>query len=115
MGVRQRQVRAAERHPRDGGCAETRPFWPAEPRYRSVLITWLAICPLVTAVLAAGQALGFSDLPLVARSVILTAVVVPVAVLWVVPALRRISGSIRPADRGARELDAGPLDTPRGG
>jgi antibiotic biosynthesis monooxygenase (ABM) superfamily enzyme len=60
-----------------------------ERRYRSVLITWLAICPLVTTVLAAGQPLGLGELPLVPRSVILTAIVVPLAVLWVIPALRR--------------------------
>jgi antibiotic biosynthesis monooxygenase (ABM) superfamily enzyme len=89
MQARQRQVRAAGRRCQDRRCAEPRPLSPAEPRYRSVLITWLAICPLVTTVLAAGHPLGFSDLPLVARSVILTAIVVPLAVLWVVPALRR--------------------------
>jgi antibiotic biosynthesis monooxygenase (ABM) superfamily enzyme len=65
------------------------PLPPAEPRYRRVLITWLAIFPLVTTVLAAGEPLGLGALPLIARSVVITAIVVPLAVLWVIPALRR--------------------------
>ena len=91
MHARQRRVRAAERRRQDSRCGEPRPLSLAEPepRYRGVLITWLAICPLVTTVLAAGEPLGFSDLPLVPRSVIMTAIVVPLAVLWVIPALRR--------------------------
>jgi antibiotic biosynthesis monooxygenase (ABM) superfamily enzyme len=58
-------------------------------RVRSVLATWLAIFPLVTIVFAVGQPLGLAGLPLVVRTVLVTAIVVPVAVLWVVPALRR--------------------------
>jgi hypothetical protein len=75
MQARQRRVRAAERRRQDSRCGEPRPLRPAEPepRYRSVLITWLAICPLVTTVLAAGEPLGLRSLPLVPRSVIMTA------------------------------------------
>jgi len=59
-------------------------------RLRPVLVTWLAIFPLVTLVLAVGTPLGLLDLPLVGRSLVLTAIVVPAAVLGVVPVLRRL-------------------------
>lgn len=106
MRAPERQVGGAERRRQRRRCAEATPLSRAEPRYRSVLITWFAICPLVTTVLAAGQPLGLGDLPLGPRSVILTAIVVPIAVLWVVPALRRaFEGRPRATNVDARELE----------
>jgi len=60
------------------------------PRHKAVLVTWLAIFPLVTVVLAVGTPLGFGELPLVARAFVLTAIVVPAAVLVLLPVLRRL-------------------------
>jgi antibiotic biosynthesis monooxygenase (ABM) superfamily enzyme len=86
----------------DRRCGE--PSSAVEPRYRRVLITWLAIFPLVTAVLAAGGPLGLGDLPLIARSTVITAIVVPLAVLWVIPALRSAFQGCRALwHRGTRE------------
>lgn len=59
-------------------------------RHKAVLVTWLAIFPLVTLVLAVGTPLGLMELPLVARSFVLTAIVVPAAVLALLPMLRRL-------------------------
>lgn len=64
----------------------------APRRAKTVVVTWLAIFPLVTAVLAAGTPLGLAELSLVLRSLVLTAIVVPTAVLVVLPLLRRLLG-----------------------
>lgn len=51
--------------------------------------TWLAVDPLVTVVLAVTRpVLDVAPLPL--QTLVLTAVVVPVAVLWAVPLLLRL-------------------------
>lgn len=63
---------------------------PGPAPYKTVLVTWLAIFPLVTAVLAIGAPLGLPELPLVLQTFILTAIVVPAAVLAVLPPLRRL-------------------------
>ncbi|PJJ71554.1 hypothetical protein CLV46_1103 [Diaminobutyricimonas aerilata] len=64
----------------------------APPRVPSVhvraLITWSAIFPLVTLGLAALTPL-MEQWPLVLRSLVLTAIVVPLAVYLVVPAFMR--------------------------
>ncbi|MFD7026949.1 hypothetical protein ACFWAR_02800 [Streptomyces sp. NPDC059917] len=82
----------------------TGPAAPAGPSaHRRALITWLAVYPTIT--LALGL-LGpvMTDLPLPLRTLILTAVVVPVAAYALIPLLmkanaafgRRAGGAIRP-------------------
>lgn len=76
---------------------------PAAPSvHRRALVTWLAIYPTVTAVVAliGGATAG---LPLPVQTMILTAVVVPVAVYVLVPALMKADASLtRRAARGRR-------------
>lgn len=67
--------RSAKRHP----TSSVRP-----PRYKSAVVIWLAIFPLITAVLALfGPALN--ALPLVARTFVLTIMLVPIMVYALVP------------------------------
>jgi antibiotic biosynthesis monooxygenase (ABM) superfamily enzyme len=73
---------------REPVCSD-RPLPAREPKHRTILITWLAIWPLVTTVLAIGGPLGLTSVPLVLRTLVLTAIVVPAAVLLVVPGIRR--------------------------
>jgi antibiotic biosynthesis monooxygenase (ABM) superfamily enzyme len=59
------------------------------PRYQTVVITWLAIYPVLTLILALfGDQLREMVLPL--RTLVITAVLVPSAVYVLVPLLRRI-------------------------
>lgn len=61
--------------------------------HRRALITWLAIYPTITAVLAlvGGATAG---LPLPVRTLILTAIVVPAAVYVLVPALVKANAAL---------------------
>jgi antibiotic biosynthesis monooxygenase (ABM) superfamily enzyme len=59
------------------------------PRYKTAAITWLAIYPTLTLILALfGDTLSEMALPL--RTLAITAVLVPVAVYALVPALRHV-------------------------
>ncbi|MBT2470913.1 hypothetical protein J7E97_24365 [Streptomyces sp. ISL-66] len=71
----------------------TVPATPPPSVHRRALITWLAIYPTVTAVVAliGGATAG---LPLPVQTMILTAVVVPVAVYVLVPALMKANTSL---------------------
>jgi antibiotic biosynthesis monooxygenase (ABM) superfamily enzyme len=66
--------------------AAQRPVRP--PRWKVAMLTWLGVFPLVTAMVTLGKPL-LDPLPLVARTFALTAVVVPVMVFVVTPALTR--------------------------
>ena len=60
----------------------------APPRHRQALVVWLAIYPTITLVLElAGPVIGEWPLPL--RTLALTAVVVPLMVFVLLPALQR--------------------------
>jgi antibiotic biosynthesis monooxygenase (ABM) superfamily enzyme len=62
------------------------------PRYKTVVLTWLAIYPLLTLILALfGDQLRAMALPL--RTLAITAVLVPSAVYVLVPLLRRVLAS----------------------
>ncbi|MDQ3849178.1 MAG: hypothetical protein M3296_00980 [Actinomycetota bacterium] len=54
------------------------------------MLTWLAIYPAITLVLWLFEPLGLLDLPLPLRTLILTAVLVPVMVFVLMPALTRL-------------------------
>jgi antibiotic biosynthesis monooxygenase (ABM) superfamily enzyme len=59
------------------------------PRYKTVVITWLAIYPALTLILGLfGDQLREIVLPL--RTLVITAVLVPSAVYVLVPLLRRV-------------------------
>lgn len=66
---------------------------PAPPsRARLAVVVWLAIFPLVTVGLSVMPA-GLLELPVIVRAFVLTVVVVPIAVIVVVPWLtRRLGG-----------------------
>ncbi|MEV6953045.1 hypothetical protein [Streptomyces sp. NPDC051183] len=56
--------------------------------HRRAFITWLAVYPTITLALALlGPAMG--DLPLVLRTLILTAIVIPVVAYLLIPALMK--------------------------
>jgi uncharacterized protein len=59
------------------------------PRYKTAAITWLAIYPTLTLILELfGHTLSKLVLPL--RTLVITAILVPVAVYALVPALRHV-------------------------
>ena len=61
--------------------------------HRRALITWLAVYPTITVVLAlVGPATA--HLPLVLRTLILTAIVVPVVAYAAIPALLRANAAL---------------------
>lgn len=75
-------------------ATSTTPAAPGAPSvHRRALITWLAIYPSVTVVLAlvGGATAG---LPLPVRTLILTAIVVPTAVYVLVPALVKANAAL---------------------
>jgi antibiotic biosynthesis monooxygenase (ABM) superfamily enzyme len=62
------------------------------PRYKTAFITWLAVYPTLTLLLELiGDDLRKLALPL--RTLVISAVLVPVAIYVVVPLLRRVFGS----------------------
>ncbi len=72
--------------------------------HRRALITWLAVYPTITLVLAAlGPATA--HLPLLLRTLILTGIAVPVVAYAVIPALLRANAALagRSADAVARD------------
>lgn len=60
---------------------------PAEPRWRTALLTWLAIYPTITIVGAAAAPLT-SHLPWALRSFVLTVIMVPLVVYVTGPLAR---------------------------
>ncbi|MFC9330726.1 hypothetical protein [Kitasatospora sp. NPDC057015] len=86
-----------------GGPVPGVPASPASPAaptasgapsvHRRALITWLAVYPAITLALAVlGPALA--GLPLVLRTLVLTAVVVPVAAYLLIPGLLRLNAGL---------------------
>jgi antibiotic biosynthesis monooxygenase (ABM) superfamily enzyme len=62
---------------------------PRPGTHLRALATWLAVYPLITAVLALAEPL-LRDAPLPVQTLVLTAVVVPIAVYAAVPLLLRL-------------------------
>ena len=60
----------------------------APPRYRQALIVWLAIYPTITLLLELGGPV-INDWPLPLRTLVLTAIAVPLMVFVLLPALQR--------------------------
>ena len=50
----------------------TQPSAPTAPRYKLAVITWMAVYPTITLVLAAMQSLGLGDLALPFRTLLAT-------------------------------------------
>jgi uncharacterized protein len=69
---------------------ECQPSVPTSPRYKVAALTWVAVYPAITLVLAAIQSLGLGDLALPLRTLLATLVVVPTVVLGISPALARL-------------------------
>ncbi|MEM6269499.1 MAG: hypothetical protein AAF998_08680 [Bacteroidota bacterium] len=59
------------------------------PKYKIAFITWLAIYPLITVILYLFGPL-LAELPLAVRTLLLTAVLVPIMVYVLVPGLQRV-------------------------
>jgi antibiotic biosynthesis monooxygenase (ABM) superfamily enzyme len=70
----------------------SKPGEPAPPRYKMVVVTWLAVFPLITAILLLFGPL-LSQLPMLLRTLVLTGVMVtmmtyvvmPLVSLWLYP------------------------------
>jgi uncharacterized protein len=77
---------------------------PTAPRYKVAVVTWVAIYPALTITLALlGPSLA--PLPVYVRTLILTAVLVPVMVYVLVPVVQRIfAGWLRPRDSSSASL-----------
>lgn len=60
------------------------------PRYKMVLVTWLAIFPLITGLLALLGPVFLNQLPLVLRTLILTAVLIPLMTYVIMPRMTRL-------------------------
>jgi len=76
----------------DGGTPPSPPVAArpaAPPRYRQALLVWLAIYPTITLVLEVGGPL-INDWPLPLRTLALTAFVVTIMVVVLLPALQRV-------------------------
>ncbi|MGC0417153.1 hypothetical protein [Embleya sp. AB8] len=66
---------------------------PARPSaHRSAFIVWLAVYPTITIALALLTPL-VGELPLLLRTLILTAIVVPIAAYALIPLLHRLNAS----------------------
>jgi antibiotic biosynthesis monooxygenase (ABM) superfamily enzyme len=59
------------------------------PRYKLAIVTWLAVYPTITAMLAAFEPLGLLQTPMPVRTLLLTIVLVPLMVFVLVPILSR--------------------------
>lgn len=92
---------------------QPQPYTPPQPpsAHRRALVTWLAVYPAITLVLG-GLGPHIGRLPLLVRTLILTAIVVPAAVYVLVPALLRLNAAA--AARAARgRAGVSPSGAPR--
>jgi uncharacterized protein len=70
----------------------SRPGEPAPPRYKMVAVTWLAVYPLITLILVLfGPLLGL--LPMLLRTLVLTAVMVTLMTYVIMPRMTRLFSS----------------------
>jgi uncharacterized protein len=69
---------------------QTPPVRNSPPRHKLAVLTWLAIYPTVTGVLAVYELVGLTKVALPVRTLALTMVVVPLVVFFVAPALTRL-------------------------
>ena len=76
----------------------SRPGEPAPPRYKMVAVTWLAVYPLITVILLLfGPLLGM--LPMLLRTLVLTAVMVTLMTYVIMPRMTRLFSSWLYPDR----------------
>ena len=74
---------------------------PSPPRYKRAVVVWLAIYPSVLVALIVLNPL-IDELPLPLQTLVVTAVVVPLAVYVLIPLLdRTLHRWLRPSRRGA--------------
>ena len=59
------------------------------PRYKLAIVTWLAVYPTITTMLAVFEPLGLLQTPMPVRTLLLTIVLVPLMVFVLVPILSR--------------------------
>ena len=70
---------------------------PPPPRYKMAVLTWLAVYPTLTVILAVLQPLGVLRTPLPLRTLIVTVILVPLVVYVLVPTLTRaLAGWLQP-------------------
>jgi uncharacterized protein len=67
----------------------SQPATKAPPRHKLAVLTWLAIYPTITLVLAVLEYLGLTGVALPLRTLALTLLVVPLAVFVLIPMLTR--------------------------
>jgi hypothetical protein len=89
--------------------AQAQPRTRPPSAHRRALATWLAVYPAITVVLG-GLGPHIGRLPLLVRTLVLTAIVVPAAVYVLVPALLRLDAVL---GRAARRADVSPSGGPR--
>ncbi|HEV8045586.1 MAG TPA: antibiotic biosynthesis monooxygenase [Rubrobacter sp.] len=76
----------------------SKPGEPAPPRYKMVAVTWLAVYPLITLILVVfGPLLGL--LPMLVRTLVLTAVMVTLMTYVIMPRMTRLFSSWLYPDR----------------
>ena len=63
----------------------------APPRYKSAIVTWVAVYPTITVLFALCKPLGLMALPLPLRTLLLTAILVPTMAFVLVPTISRIT------------------------
>ncbi len=83
--------------------AAARPAMP--PRWKAVVVVWLAIYPSITLILWLGGP-TIQDLPVAVRTLVITAAVVPLMVFLLIPVVQRLLAPWlrRPADRSSGAL-----------
>lgn len=60
------------------------------PRYKVAVVTWLALYPALNVIFSALEPLGVLALPLLARTLIVSLMLVPAMVYVLVPTVRRL-------------------------
>ena len=71
---------------------------PAPPRYKMVVVTWLAVYPMITLILVLFWPL-LSLLPMLLRTLVLTAVMVTLMTYVIMPRMTRLFSSWLYPDR----------------
>lgn len=77
----------------DSSTAGDTPSRPGPPsRWKMAVVTWLAIYPTITVLLAIFEPLGLLDEPIAIRTLLLTVVLVPLMAFVLAPTLVRVLG-----------------------
>ena len=74
-------------------CCSSADHTPARrepPRYKLAVVSWLALYPTLNVLFLSLEPLGVSALPLLARTLIVSVILVPTMVYLLIPAVQRI-------------------------